>query len=311
MQRWGTTVAGTIRWRCFLCKKTGVKKRPDHRLRRKERLFKNWLTGNATLHDLAKCHRVSIKTIRSWFKMRWREACTMRSKASARILIFDATHIDASNTLLVTLDAETNKPNAWGPATSESCESWMAMIRAMPQCPTYAVCDGHPGLIKALYERWPEIRMQRCLAHIIREMRTILTRKPKLAAGKSLKALVSELVNIKTRRQKRRWIRKFFKWLKRFDAFLKERTMGFDGRRRYTHRSVRRGRSHLLRALPDMFRYISDRSVPSTSNQLEGGINSPLKDLIRKHRGMSPEHELVLMSLYLKKRAKKPTRNFH
>jgi hypothetical protein len=311
MQKRGMTACGTQRWYCVPCKRSGIKKRPDNGRRRKEKLFNIWLTGNATLADLAFTYGVSIQTVHAWLDDSWQRSCTALSKGAVHILVLDATHLATACAMLIALDAQTNRPVSWYPAVRESYAAWKGLLIAMPQEPAYVVCDGHLGLIKSVRERWPNVLIQRCMAHVLREMRSFLTRNPKSDAGIALRVLVNGLMDIETRRQKRRWVRKFFRWQKKYATFLKQRTKSIDGRFRYTHRKLRRARTHLLRALPDLFRYVRDSRVPRTSNQLEGGVNSPLKDLIRKHRGMKPHHELVLMSLYLKKRARKPPRCFN
>lgn len=311
MQRWGKTAAGRQRWRCFLCKKTSIKKRPDRQKQGIHFLFKKWLIGNATLAELSKQKGVSIQALVSRFKSCWRQSCAAISKSDARTLVLDGTRIGRDCSLLIILDTETNAPIAWRPAIRESYASWRALLSVSPQQPAYVVCDGHSGLLKAVYERWPSIYVQRCLAHVLRELRGFLTRNPKLPAGIALRVLIGELAKIKTRRQKRKWVRKLFRWQRKYSKFLKEKTFTLDGHWRYTHRNLRRARTHLLRALPNLFRYIKNRKVPSTSNQLEGGINSPLKDLIRKHRGMGVRRKLILASIYLQKRTKKPTRDFN
>lgn len=311
MQRWGKTTAGRQRWRCFYCKKTSIKKRPDRHRYGIYFLFKKWLMGNATLGELSKQKGVSPQTLIGRFKKCWQQPCAAISKSDASILVLDGTRIGRDCHLLVILNSKTNAPIAWHPAIRESYASWRALLAMSPQEPGYAVCDGHAGLLKAARERWPKILIQRCLAHILRELRGFLTRSPKLLAGIALRVLVGELAQIETRRQKRRWVRRFFHWQRKNGKFLKEKTMTLDGHWHYTHRSLRRAKTHLLRALPNLFRYIKNYEVPGTSNQLEGGINSPLEDLIRKHRGMGVRRRLVLASIYLQKRTKKPTRNFN
>jgi len=44
-------------------------------------------------------------------------------------------------------------------------------------------------------------------------------------------------------------------------------------------------------------------SIPNNSNYLEGGINSPLKNLKRCHRGISLEHEKRMWEWYLLSRS--------
>lgn len=311
MQRWGTTAAGTPRWRCCLCGKTGIKKRPDRARYGTKLLFKKWLTGNATLDDLAQIHGVSTRALQQRFTSYWDQPCSARSKHNAHIIVLDGTRIGNDCCLLIILDAQTNAPIAWHPAERETYENWRALLARLPQEPRYVVTDGHSGLLKAVRERWPTILAQRCLAHVLRELRVLLTRRPKLHAGIALRLLVYAIPDIQTRRQKRRWIRTFFHWRKKYEQFLKEKTITVDRHWYYTHRRLRRATTHLLRALPNLFRYVSDYDVPSTSNQLEGGINGPIKDLIRKHRGMSVHRRLILASFYLQKRTEKPTRDFY
>ena len=311
MRKHGTTGAGTQRWRCVLCKKTGIKKRSDQQQRGTNLLFKKWLTGNATVNDIAATRGVSARTLHERFAACKKQPCAAISKCNVYILVLDGTGIDNGCVLLIILNAQTNAPIAWWPACRETYASWKALLARCSQQPRYVVCDGHTGMLKAIRERWPSIVIQRCTAHVRREMRALLTRHPKLPAGIALRFMVNTIADIQTRRQKRKWVRAFFRWRKKYKQFLKEKTFTFGGRWHYTHRRLRRASTHLMRALPDLFRYVSDRSVPSTSNQLEGGINSPLKDLIRKHRGMSVRRRLILASFYLQKRAKKTTRNFY
>ncbi len=311
MRKYGTTGAGTQRWQCVSCAKTGIKKRPDQQQRAIALLFPKWLTGNATLNDLAKHVGVSTQTLIGRFKNYWHQPCAAISKHNVRTIVLDATGIEHNCVLLIMLDAQTNAPIAWRPAVRETYASWKALLERCPQQPRYAVCDGHPGLLKAVRERWPGIFIQRCTAHVLREMRALLTHHPKLAAGIALRILVAAMPDIHTRRQKRKWIRAFFYWRKKYGQFLKEKTITFGRHWHYTHRRLRRAATHLTRALPHLFRYVSDWSVPNTSNQVEGGLNGPIKDLVRKHRGLSVRRRLILATFYLKKRAEKSTRNFN
>ena len=50
---------------------------------------------------------------------------------------------------------------------------------------------------------------------------------------------------------------------------------------------IKRARSMLLHALPDMFHYLGDQYIPTTTNGLEGYF-SRLRAHYRPHRGPSP-----------------------
>ena len=311
MRRHVKTGAGTQRWFCPLCAKTGIKKRLDQHQRGIALLFQEWLTGNATLKDLAKRFGVSKQTLVGRFKKCWHQPCAATSQHNVRTIVLDATGIEHDCVLLIILDAQTNAPIAWRPAMRETYASWTSLLERCPQQPRYVVADGHAGLLKAVRERWPKILIQRCIAHVLREMRVLLTRRPKLPAGIALRILVAAIPDIHTRRQKRKWVRALLHWQKKYKQFLKEKTFTLGGHWHYTHRRLRHAATHLLRALPDLFRFVTDRSVPNTSNQVEGGLNASIKDLLRKHRGMSVRRRLVVATFYLRKRAEKTTRNFN
>ncbi len=304
MQKWGKTASGLQRWQCILCQAGSVRKRPDNEQRTSQTLLRSWLTGNATLQELAWIRRESISTLQRTLRDTWQQPCSAISKQPVFILILDATGMSQDCVLLIGLDAQTNAPVAWYSAVRETYLSWKTLLGALPYTPAYLVVDGHQGLRRAALERWPRILIQRCHAHVLREMRGFLTLNPKLRAGIDLRMLVEELRTIQTKRQKRLWVRSLYRWRRRYDSFLKDRTKTPDEHWRFTHRRLRRARSHIFNALPDLFRYIRDRRVPKTSNQLEGGINSPIKDLVRKHRGLVTYKKLVLAAQYLKKRGR-------
>jgi hypothetical protein len=52
---------------------------------------------------------------------------------------------------------------------------------------------------------------------------------------------------------------------------------------------LKRARSMLLSALPDMFHYLDDPSIPKSTNALEGYF-ARLKQRYRQHRGLARHH---------------------
>ncbi|MCI0804942.1 MAG: hypothetical protein J4N96_10900, partial [Chloroflexi bacterium] len=50
---------------------------------------------------------------------------------------------------------------------------------------------------------------------------------------------------------------------------------------------IKRARSMLRYALPDMFHYLDDQHIPTTTNGLKG-TSSGLKSHYRQNRGLSP-----------------------
>jgi len=205
---------------------------------------------------------------------------------------------------------------SWMFAVRESFASWLAFLKNLP-APDVVVIDGQKGLLAAILCLWPQAKIQRCLVHIERLARIKLTRQPKTRAGKELLTLVQGLFGVRTRRQRRRWLRAHRRWEHRHAVFLKERSYGEAkaGKKRlwwYTHRNIRAVRSLLRNALPHLFTFVRYPHVPRTTNHVEGGVNSRLKELVHRHRGLPQDRKQVLVAEHLAlKREKKPPPKCH
>lgn len=316
MQKWGKTAAGSVRWYCKNCKISGTRKRKDNLVKTRLSSFTTWLLGKETLSNIAQDHGVSPRTLLRWFEPLWQRMPTPKPSSITRVLVLDATSIVARQLmLLIAGDNDSRKPVSWMPVTRESYESWVSFLRGLMLAsvePDVIVCDGQRGLLRAINEIWPNARVQRCLIHVIRQASNWLTQNPKTRAGFELLVLVRKLSSIRTKRQKRRWINAFGQWNRKHDKFLKERTVTPSGRWWYTHRKLRGTRTLLRNAIPDLFRFVTDPTIPRTSNHVEGGLNARIKELFRCHRGFGPTKKLALASWYLALRQGwKPTRNVY
>lgn len=84
---------------------------------------------------------------------------------------------------------------------------------------------------------------------------------------------------------------------------MKEKTyyFGDNGKKRwwYKHRTLRGMQSHINNALPHLFEYVRSPQIPRTTNFLEGGINARVKELLRRHRGLSLTKRLALVAYFL------------
>ena len=316
MQRWGVTAAGTKRYRCAACQITGVRKRPDNQLRYRRALFLRWSMGKSTLAELAVSCGVTRQTLTIWFRHFWSTPPCAVPQSNVRTLVIDGTSLEwRRTTMLIAHDPAQSRPVGWGTVAYERYDTWLWFLTHLKRQgvnPAFVVCDGQRGMLAALRCIWPTALIQRCVVHIHRQARLWLTQRPKTGAGKDLLRLVDQLLAVKTRRQRRRWIRSFHRWLHIHNRFLKERSWNLDKTHWwYTHRKVRAVRSLLRNSMPDLFRYVSNPiDVPRTTNHVEGGLNSRIKELVRSHRGQHTSRKVVLASWYLSVRqAKKPTRN--
>ncbi|OGL74449.1 hypothetical protein A3C96_03305 [Candidatus Uhrbacteria bacterium RIFCSPHIGHO2_02_FULL_60_10] len=313
MSKYGLTAAGAQRFRCAPCDTTAVRRRSDNSERRHFRMFLTWIAGKTTTDDIARRAGVSRQTVWRWFAPFWSGCRPPDGCVTSPILVLDGTAVVAREVVsLIAGDPQTSRPVGWRFSRRECFAAWLPFLTTLKDRgakPEFVVCDGQKGLQIAIRTVWPEAKTQRCVVHVHRQAMAWLTRNPKTAAGQALRRLVSGIFDVRTVRQRRRWQRRFRRWDRRHRSFLKERTVGPNGWW-YTHRRVRAVRSLIRNSLPNLFRFVKRPDVPRTSNHVEGGINSRIKELLRSHRGLKRHQRLALVSWYLHLRATKiPTRN--
>lgn len=310
---WGKTKQGKQRYRCSKCLHSGIKKRPDQRVRRIEVLFKRYLLGSETILELSKKSKTTRRTVSRHFDSFWKNIPTPQTVSENKGLVLDATTIVKREVVvLIAFDSIKNVVVSWRFVSRETYFTWSDFLKTLP-IPHFVVSDAQKGLIKAVREIFPDTKHQRCLTHIIRRSNAWLTNNPKTKVGLELRDIIRLLSQIETLEQKENWIRLFNDWDVRHRDFLNERKKSpYTIRKWYVHRKIRGIRSMIINSFPYLFSFLEDPLIPKTSNQVEGGINSPIKDLIRKHRGLTSEKKLVLVAHYLKKRqVKKPTQNVY
>lgn len=319
MQRWGKTASGKQRFFCPLCSQSSIRSRPDLKSKINLRIFVFWLTQTTGLNTTAKRLHISISSLTRSFKSFWQFLPEPKPiTGNSEILVVDGVSIVKHRLVaLIVFDRIKRVPINWHFTPRESYASWLIIfseLRVKGVMPRVIVCDGQKGLIKAIYKVWPNTIIQRCLIHIHRQAKKWLTQNPQTDAGKEMLKIIKNLINIKTNEQRDVWIKSFAEWLEKYDSFLKERSYHLFNSKYwwYTHRKLRAVRSLLKNSLNNLFIYLDDQQVPKTSNDVEGGINSRIKDLLRIHRGLKPQHQQVLAAWYLaKKQGQKPTRNDH
>ena len=259
------------------------------------------------LVDLAHELRVSLATLRRRFDVFLRNipaAPTPTSAADCLLLDgfwFRGKHGNRGGVVLIATAGK--KVVSFAFARSESLRAWRDFIATLPQ-PLVVVTDGNTGLCRAIAELWPNARHQRCLVHIGHESRKATWSVRKDELGKQLNALRKKLTHARTPEQARLYIEEFLRWGKQNRATLQHREKGVDkiGRRhnkKYTNSALQAGYAHLEKALPSMFVYLHHENGEHTTNFLEGGINTGLRDLLRRHRGMPLARQKALIAHFL------------
>jgi len=269
--------------------------------------------GKGTVVDAAGGAGVSERTLRRWFSPFWKRPPHPTGRVRSRVLVVDAvTVVRREAVALVAGDPGTSGPVGWAFAARECRGAWSGFLSGLKRRganPACVVSDGQKGLLKAVREVWPNTLTQRCVVHVHRQAMAWLTRNPKTDAGLRLRPVVSALLLVVTSAERDAWLDSFRSWEREHGDFLKERTSGESGWW-YTHRRLRAVRSLLRNASPNLFRYVDDPSVPRTSNHVEGGLNSRIKELLRSHRGITKRQRLALVCWHLHcRRRGKTTRN--
>jgi hypothetical protein len=180
----------------------------------------------------------------------------------------------------------------WYMARSENANAWEALMRRIAP-PDMVVTDGGTGFEKARKRAWPHTAVQRCTFHAFCQVRRYTTSRPKLEAGVELYSLAKALLYIKTLHQASLWMENYNEWCVRWEEFLAETTIT-DGRKTYTHERLVKARDGLTRLVnkKTLFTYLDLKlteqgPLPATNNKLEGGVNAPLRQMLREHRGLS------------------------
>jgi hypothetical protein len=219
----------------------------------------------------------------------------------------DGTYLDDGWCLLVAINGANGDVIAYQWCDQEKTPAWVALLQRIP-APRVAVIDGGRGLASALAQCWPDTAIQRCLVHVQRNVRTYLTINPRTDAGKTLRALSLALTRIKDRDTARAWEVALHQWHQQHKPLLDQKTFAGQGIIRptwakanstwwWTHERLRKAYNllaHIIRT-GVAFTYLDEQfdglNISSTTNRIEGGTNRPIKDLLRRHRGMTSEHQ--------------------
>lgn len=206
--------------------------------------------------------------------------------SNIRCTIFDGTFLHRPDSIVVLMDARSNTVIKGEYGVRENSKSHLLSFFTPLQnkgfSPKACTVDGNPQVIKILRELWPQIVIQRCLVHIQRQGLMWCRQNPRRPDAKSLRRIFRLVTTIHTRTDRDRFIRELTGWEQRYGRIIDahpERGRVFS--------DLKRARSMLIKALPDMFYYLDDPNIPFTTNSLEGYF-SRLKRHYRNHRGLKP-----------------------
>lgn len=213
-----------------------------------------------------------------------------------RHFIIDGSFIRRPCSLIALMDAETHTIVAGQYGVSESSDrqlsAFFEQLIATGLKPYSFTVDGNPNMIKVLRKLWPDVAVQRCLIHIQRQGLSWCRTYPKTPYAKWLRKIFLQVTHIKTPADRDRFLKFVTDWEIKYGSQIQSRR-----ETGYVFSDIKRARSMLLRALPDMFYYLDNPLIPISTNGLEGYF-SRLKSHYRQHRGLKKDKRKDYFSWY-------------
>jgi len=299
--KWGIR-DGKQRYKCKNCGVFFTNNRPDQKINNRFAWFKKWILERQTYKTLSRDSGYSKDTLQHTFYTLLNKAPKIKIIKRERVnLRMDATYF--SQFCLVAyqddLDGYTQLIRfSDGEHFEEIREDLNNLIQLGVQLESITT-DGHKSILKAIKKSLPDITVQRCLVHIQRMCLLWLTRYPKHVAGQELRSLVLMILKIKTGNDRLYWISQLEQWYQTHKSYINEKTYNPQtGKYWYTHKLLRRSYQTIKRALPNMFHYIQNPAIPSTTNGIEGYF-SHLKNHLDLHRGLTLKNRINFIKWYV------------
>ena len=245
-----------------------------------------------TIDEIAKQKKCSVSTIQRLFKNYLNNPPVPKVKENNNChLIIDGTY-HSDFCLINYFDADLKHIQYYEIIKDENYrdfESGLKLLKAAGIIIASITSDGHRQLIMAVKEVFPGMTHQRCIVHVQRMALNYLTKFPKSDAGKKLRIIVKDLHKINTHEERKNWIDRFRHWEFEHHEFIHERKKEYASNSWHAHPEIRKVRSVVNNALPNLFYYLDDKQIPKSTNGLECRF-SYLKNNLRIHRGLSKKN---------------------
>ena len=137
-----------------------------------------------------------------------------------------------------------------------------------------------------------------CQVHQLKIIQRYLTLKPELEVSKELLIIAKLLFHT----DKESFEGMYNKWLIKWEAFLKERSVDVKaGKSRYIHTKLRSASLSIKRNMKYIWTWYDniENKIPNTNNGLEGQF-SDLKTKLRNHNGLKQHRKMIFIDQYFK-----------
>lgn len=207
--------------------------------------------------------------------------------SSHKHLVFDGTYLHRPVSIIAVMDGETKRVIKGEYGVHENRRDdlldFFLPFRERGLDPVSVTTDGNPQVMRTIRMLWPGVILQRCVVHVQRQGIMWCRRPPKRTDAKKLRELFLRVSDIDTAEERDRFTDGFMAWEDHYGGRIKKQP-----ERGRVFSDIKRARSMLSKALPDMFHYLDDPKIPFSTNSLEGYFGR-LKEHYRKHRGLARE----------------------
>jgi len=292
----GKTPQQRQRFKCLKCFKTFVWKRPYNKRYKEQHWFKLWVLESFSIRQLSKISGHSefkLKNIKNyWLNQEPKEKHNYKHY---KHIIFDGTYFHKDGCLLILMNASNQNIIARTYVAREgykSTQPWFNRLKDQGLNPKFIIMDGEKSVIRAIREVWPHSTIHRCLYNIQREGLRWLRTYPKTQAGKDLRGLLRTLCTINSVKEQDQFMNRYHCWLNKYQDFVKALPKNI-----VAYKDLKKVVTLLNNALPNMFHYLKEPEIYSTTNALES-FYSRLKADYRRHRGLSEKHKISYLNWY-------------
>jgi transposase-like protein len=267
-----------------------------------------WITQHFTIRQLADLSGHSISKIRRIIEY-WLEKPTpeIAQFHGVRYLVLDATYFHKDGCLMSLMNAcdQTILSTLYVPRESfQWALPWLSKLKERALNPHAFTTDGERNIIRAIRQTWPAVTIQRCLYHIQHEGCRWLRSYPATEAGKALRRLLLTLPQIRSVKERNAFIGHYKGWLDKHRDFVVSLSNSIKA-----NYDLKRTISMLTNAIPNMFHYLMDPHIHTTTNALEGW-HSRIKRAYRQHAGLSQRHKIQFLKWFSHYENQQKTNNF-
>lgn len=213
---------------------------------------------------------------------------------------YDAKWLGRFPVLIIHRDVTHKETLWWSVAKHENksavSEDLITLANSLPiHSPVGAVSDGKPGVTAIIKSIFHLENCQRCLVHVVRDLKRYLPLHSPIEATQHLRAVALTLVTIRSKQEQDAYLITLNQWYREYGSLLTTKSYPIPGsgvKRKwwYTHGNLRRAWRLMTKDPGSLFLFLENNRIPSTNNSLEG-INRHLK----RRAGMSKGKQLALM----------------